>query len=579
MNRRRFAITAFAAGTAGAIVACSRSSIGRLIPPEGSNLQDLVASYGATETAVLNVQYAVTNIAGYRLRTRTYNGKTIGPTIEIRPGGTLSMRVNNMLPKNPPALPPNGVAMVPNVNSVMDAMNATYRGPLVPSTTIDPDNNPHGFNTTNLHVHGIQTLPHLFAPLGTSDPAAMMLEINPGHSFVYNFPVPANHPSGLHWYHPHKHGSTDVQVSGGMAGLIIVRGPIDEVPEIKAAREFLVVVQTLDVNPSVTTPGIYEREYIAYKTPAAGGYSFGTQYTMLTVNGEGAYWIDNTNNTYKPLALPQFSVAPGEVIRLRILNGTNYFPLMLALPGFEAWQIGFDGVNLLEAKPKKMGGQGVDLITPENIFSAPVRVAMSGNRIELLLRAPKTPGSYRLASVASQGIDFSPRPKIQLAEFLVGGAPVSMSVPYELPKPVREYPIIQDGDLAGPPRKFVFNQGKRTDLLTGFGFTINGHLYRMDECEHTPKVGTCEEWRIENASEEAHPFHLHTNSFQLTKINEDPVSPPEIWDTFIIPPKQNGVNGSITFRVRFLEWHGKDVFHCHILPHEDTGMMQNFLMI
>jgi FtsP/CotA-like multicopper oxidase with cupredoxin domain len=53
----------------------------------------------------------------------------------------------------------------------------------------------------------------------------------------------------------------------------------------------------------------------------------------------------------------------------------------------------------------------------------------------------------------------------------------------------------------------------------------------------------------------------------------------EVWDTFIIPPKYNGKNGSITFRVRFVQWYGKTVFHCHILPHEDTGMMQNILMV
>ena len=80
-----------------------------------------------------------------------------------------------------------------------------------------------------------------------------MIQVQPGQTYSYDFPIPPDHPSGLHWYHPHNHGSTDVQVSNGMAGLVIVvRGPIDQVPEIKAAREIFMVVQTLDVNPSKT---------------------------------------------------------------------------------------------------------------------------------------------------------------------------------------------------------------------------------------------------------------------------------------------------------------------------------------
>ena len=194
----------------------------------------------------------------------------------------------------------------------------------------------------------------------------------PGTSFLYNFPIPSDHPSGLHWYHPHKHGSTDVQVSGGMAGLIVMRGPIDQVPEIAAAREIFVVVQSLNVNPNEKHPDIYEREYVAYKTPAEGGYAFGTQFTMLTVNGEGAYWIRQQDGhepaEFKALGVPRYDVKPGEVVRLRLLNGTNAIPLMLALPGFEAWQIGFDGINTLKPLYIDMSGSGVTEITPGEPF-------------------------------------------------------------------------------------------------------------------------------------------------------------------------------------------------------------------
>jgi suppressor of ftsI len=578
MNRRRFIVSsisaAAAAGTALATDACSSSggiAPGPVPVPPGP---------GAYE---LRVQYAVTNIAGYKLRTRTYNGRTYGPALVTRPGTTLSVRVVNMLPPNPPAHVPQGRTQVPVARDEMEAMRPFGRAErLIWSDRIDPMNNPHGFNNTNLHVHGIQTIPHLFQPLGTSDPAAPMISIEPGHSYLYEFPIPDDHPSGLHWYHPHKHGSTDVQVSGGMAGLIVVRGPIDEVPEIAAAREIFMVVQSLNVNPSKTDPGLYEREYVAYKPKDQGGYSFGTQYTMLTVNGHGVYWIDNTKGIATAVGLPRFSVRPGEVVRLRLLNGCNGIPLMLALAGFDAWQIGFDGVNTLRPRYKDMRGTG--LVTPANMFDAPVRVAMEANRIELLLRAPKTPGTYVLKSCASKGIDFSAFPEFNLAAFVVEGSPMKMRIPDELPKPVREYPVIGDREIVAR-RRFVFNQGNAQQipavkgLLTGFGFVINDRLYQEMEVPTRPRVGTAEEWRLENAAEtEAHPFHLHENSFQIYKINDKPNEPMEVWDTFAIPPKQNGVNGSLTIRVRFVQWYGKTVFHCHILPHEDTGMMQNILM-
>lgn len=575
MKRRRFILTGISAAVTGAALltdACSSGSIGGEAGPPPT---------APPRVHELTARYAITNIKGYRLRTRTYDGRTLGPMLETRPGETFAMRIVNRLPSNPPAEIPQRSVPIPEVSDSMEAMDALFRPPMKMSHTIDRMNNPHGFNTTNLHVHGIQTIPHIFAPLGTSDPAAMMLKIYPGKSFLFTFPIPADHPSGLHWYHPHKHGSTDVQISGGMAGLIVVRGPIDEVPEIAAAREIFVVVQSLNVNPSKTHANLYEREYLAYKTPQDGGYAFGTQFTMLTVNGEGAYWIRNRTADsppmFTPLGVPQFHVRPGEVVRLRLLNATNSIPLLMALPGFDAWQIEFDGVNTLTPMYLDMSGAGTTEITPENLFTAAIQLASQGNRVELLLRAPKKEGTYALSSLATSRIRPAAGEKFDIAQFVVSGSPVKMGIPATLPKPTREYPVIEAKEIVAH-RKFLFGQGERRDLLTGFGFTIDGVLYQEMVCPTQPKVGTCEEWRIENNTDDLHPFHLHENSFQLFAINDKPKDPIEIWDTFAIPPRVNGVNGSLTIRVRFVQWTGKTVFHCHVLPHEDTGMMQNILM-
>ncbi len=576
MNRRRFVVTSLAAAAGSAALATDACSSSSSFNPGPAPVPPIP---GPSYT--LDVRYAVTNFGGrYRLRTRTYGGKTVGPMMECRPGDTLSIKVVNALPPEPAAEAPRGSVMIPDVRTAMEAMSPTYRGPLVPSNAIDRMNDPHGFNTTNLHVHGIQTIPHLFDPVGTSNVMAPMIEIAPKQSFQYHFPIPGDQPSGLYWYHPHKHGSTDVQVSGGMAGLIVVRGPIDEVPEIAAAREIFLTIQTLNVNKSTTTPGLYEREYAAYKTPNQGGYNFGTSYTMLTVNGQGVAWLDNTTTPSQvtPLGVPQFAMRPGEVVRLRILNGCNDGPLPLVLPGLESYLIGFDGVNLAAPVKADLSGKGTTTVTAATMFTAPAFLILPANRLEMLVRAPKTPGTYTLASLATDGVDFEPTPRYELATFVVSGPEVAMTIPKTLPLPTREYPGITDAEIVAR-RRFVFAEGPNRNLLTGFGFTINDQLYDMMSSPTSPQLGTAEEWRIENTATESHPFHLHVNSFQLYAIDDKPLDRVEIWDTFVIPPKQNGKNGSITIRIRFLQWVGKTVFHCHILPHEDTGMMQNFTIV
>jgi FtsP/CotA-like multicopper oxidase with cupredoxin domain len=195
---------------------------------EGCNLvtgsgSSVTPNGGPTSTYNLVTQYSDHVFAGKTLRTRTYNGSIPGPTMTIVPGQQLVININNTFAANPAATPGPG---------------------------IDPMNNPHLYNTTNLHVHGVQVIPHIFEPVGTSDPTAMMVAIQPGTTYQYSFAVPPDQPTGLYWYHPHHHGSTDVEVSGGMAGLILVKGAIDRVPEIAAARDVQLAFQRSTSTPA-----------------------------------------------------------------------------------------------------------------------------------------------------------------------------------------------------------------------------------------------------------------------------------------------------------------------------------------
>jgi FtsP/CotA-like multicopper oxidase with cupredoxin domain len=569
MKRVRFVVGSISATAAAAALASDGCS---------SNVSNPIVTEGV-DSYTIPVQYATTRFGKYVLRTRTYGGRTYGPMVETRPGHQLRMRIVNHLPPNPPAEPSTRPVRIPNPRSMAEAMMGDRVPTQMSASAISKMNNPHDFNTTNLHVHGVQTIPHIFSPLGTSNPAAMMIAIDPGKSFEYPFPIPANHPSGLFWYHPHHHGATDVQISGGMAGLLVIRGPIDEVPEIAAAREIFLVVQTLQVNATPGKRDHFELEPIAYEPPSKGGYNLGTSYVMMTVNGQGVNWQDFTKvttGTFTQLATPEFSMRPGEVVRLRMLTGTNTLVLPLVLPGMDVFQIGVDGVNFLQ--PERLAQRGTKLVTPSNLFDGSTIVAASANRNELLIRAPKTPGTFTLSAVANDGISFQAWPKFELARFIVSGSPVQMDIPRSLPTPIREYPLVSPQEVVAR-RTITFTDGPTNVILTGFAFYINGELYDEMKCSAFPKVGTAEEWTIENHTLMCgHPFHLHDNSVQVFEINGRPVDPVLVCDTILVPPKVNGVPGRVKFRVRFQEFTGKTVYHCHITPHEDTGMMQNILM-
>ena len=182
-----------------------------------------------------------------------------------QPGHVLHVKLINYLPPDPPA----------SVRPGIDALN-----------------NPHAFNTTNLHVHGIQVIPHLFQPLGTVDAGAPLIRVGSHQSYDYHFQIPEDQPSGLYWYHPHYHGSAGVQVVNGMAGLILIKGPIDEVPEIATARDELIAIQNIKINPLDKTGPKWGLEPLAYRPADAGGYSPVTQVELITTNGRLVMIID-----------------------------------------------------------------------------------------------------------------------------------------------------------------------------------------------------------------------------------------------------------------------------------------------
>lgn len=531
-----------------------------------------------TDTITLETAFKDTVFEGnVRVRLRAYNDQVPGPTITTAPGRTLRIRIRNRLP-------PYDSSGWPGNHNV-----------------------PHALDTTNLHVHGLNVIPHLFEPIGTSDPAAPMIAIRPGEEKDYVFQIPEDHPAGLFWYHPHHHGSTVVQAVTGMAGPIIVRGAIDEVPEIKAARDIVLAVQDIGLFQSDDDPTLWTYEpkqnaiwqtfqgiVTMYKDgqteptnpPLTNGFTTG-DYALRYFLLNGQPFFKETHNPAKPespvpsqLPVARIQMAPGEVVRFRMLNGTSDNMMPIQVEGHDMHLIALDGINF--GAPRPIPPTPVDPVNNRG----QVLIA-SSNRAEFLIQAVTQPGIYRILQLA-QDQQFLASAQKTIAEIEVTGPPKPMALPTSLPLPRRDYPLIQPSEVKNI-RQFVFagNFPAVMNPYVGLDFLINNMQYQENSVATVVNVGDVEEWQIRvegshHGGTEGHPFHVHVNSFEVISVTDNMAKPPI---TTMMPPGtiQDTVwvaeHTTVTIRMRFRQWSGKAVLHCHILPHEDTGMMQNFLIL
>lgn len=458
-----------------------------------------------------------------RLRLRSYNGGIVGPTLRVKAGDTLFMTLINDLPPETGPEATDAEAAAAHHHAAMK----------------ECPNVPHDFNTTNMHTHGLHISPR--------PPADDVFQaVRPGGRFGYVFPIlpagnppgqpPAQHYPGTFWYHAHRHGSTALQLASGMAGTLIVEGDVDQVPEIRSAGERLFVFQQIahDRNGRVESFGDLRSNWV-------------------NVVGEHT----RINGVLKP----RFILRPGQIERWRMVDAGIFgdvpfhvVPATPGAPGFRTYRIAVDGITLPAPQPV-----------------AEVQLA-PGYRTDLLVQAPLAEGVYYLRKKTSQ-FDFtvaddpSPAGPQILAEIVVQGRPCERSqpgcglgIPTALP---HANPILRDvEDREIVARKDVTFSVKTEPLR----FLIEDQCFDPDVTLPKFQVtrNTAEEWTLKNTSGGPHPFHIHVNAFQVME--------PEgrTWhDTIVIPP-----GGSVKIRSRFERFDGRFVTHCHILTHEDLGMMQ-----
>lgn len=478
---------------------------------------------------------------------RTYNGKTPGPTLNVFPGGNLEVNLTNTLePQTPEEFCPESM------------------------------NQYHAANSTNFHTHGLHVSPdkatdgrdsdNVFltvTPEGQEIPhSCHMGEIREANA-AYNFELPEDHPSGTFWYHAHKHGSTAQQVGNGLVGPLIVRDKPGVMPSyIETAPEDIFVIQMRDIERDAPAP----RD--------TGGLP---HLVCVDPSGLGGGVKD-----------PEIVMRPGEVRRWRVINAAPRADTFVSLnlegddgvQGLDVYQIAYDGITYNKRIKIDTTNNGAPWENPAAL--AP------GNRTDFIVRVPKDAAAGELKLVAlqlpnammGQGPEGKPQPSEPMTlDIRIEGDPIEAEWSDDPTLP-------GGGPLVNPIAPDEIVNTKTVDFHLKFGddipteFLIDGIEFD-GKVQKTMKLGTAERWHVTNRNDFTHPFHIHVNPFFVTHINgrelakDDPL---RRWqDTMAIPTAavdQEGDPGSFTMESRFVRFTGKFVIHCHILEHEDEGMMQ-----
>ncbi|MDZ5645959.1 multicopper oxidase family protein [Nitrospirillum sp. BR 11828] len=605
-----------------------------------------------------------------RLHLRSYVGTGVSPgtpyvapEIDVTPGDTVRITLHNDLPPDP------------------DCTNGSK-----------PVDEPHCFNGTNLHSHGLWV-----SPAGNSD--NVLISINPGVSFQYEYNIPADHPAGTFWYHPHRHGSTALQVSSGMAGALIIRGDRKPTPQVNGDldtllvgpdgqpfKERTLVFQQIQYycldngqptwNCQANQTGIIET-YGPVQNPPGSSSSTSDEF------GPGSWASSGRWTSINGVVMPTFTDAKaGTVERWRLIHAgvretiNVEFHKMVdttaatARPTKDATGKFIDTVCTGPAVPYQV--VAADGLTMGNTLTNTDTVLQPGYRYDLLVVFPE-PGNYcmtqgamsssatvsrsetlrsLLGVVTVRGGTATTNPTQTLVNTLVASAQRTMpadvkdSIIHDLTAKDAKgqpnilltrfvpHPTITDDEVKGVPiQEMVFylgpgvpddpNKQPYTGLdATKFTVGKSFEMVQYDGKNWVPKgtapydpkeidrkliLGTAQEWQLRSYSI-SHPFHIHVNPFQIVHIyneNDRDVSEPGAVDddgdtqfaglkgawkdtlwvktnlSAFAPPGYKPAPGKpvhyyrLIVRTRYERYIGEFVLHCHILDHEDQGMMEN----
>jgi len=426
--------------------------------------------------------------------------------------------------------------------------------------------------STNLHFHG------LTVPSACHEDDVLETAVDPSGTLEYKFQIPTDEPPGLYWYHPHIHGYANIQVEGGASGALIVEGlqraehAVAGLPErVLIIRDQYLVnpdAQPLDNGPK-PPPALLDADGEVMNTGAGNGKPA----KDLTLNFVPVSFPD-----YKPAII---RMKPGAHELWRVLNASaiTYVNLQAIYDGlpqqFEI--VAMDGVPLNE---NGLGGPGM---VWENHIGLP-----PGGRAEFILTGPPQGAN---AVFLTRSVDTGPMgendPVRSLATIIASpDAREPASMPTDVtPLPKSPYPWV--GNVKPVRTRLLYFSEHPSDpnnpnSPTVFMITVDGQKPQPFDPNRTmPNIiahqGDVEDWIIQNRTQELHAFHIHQIHFVLLDWFGIPVDEPFLRDTINVPfwDGKSLVYPSVRIRMDFRDPNtvGTFIYHCHLLEHEDGGMM------
>jgi FtsP/CotA-like multicopper oxidase with cupredoxin domain len=492
--------------------------------PAGSVLQDPPAL--RSQNGVLEVTFQFKTAVDAQGLTRYCFVSDAGveaPTLHVSPGDQLIIHLQNTL-----AAAPTGQQAMPSV----------HRAATPASPNNDCMGGAMGPDVTNLHFHGLNV------PPACHQDEVINTLVQPSETFDYTVQIPSDEPTGLYWYHPHPHGFSNQQALGGATGAIIVDGIENAVPAVAGLpQRVLVFRDQLRTGP---------------REPNGPSLDLSVNYVPVTAPAMVPAVVQT------PVATTEFwralNACADTLLQLQYLVDGVAQPLQL---------VALDGV------PVGQGTGTIQTLTQTSIAIPP------GARAEFIVVTPKAGQSAQLVTQAvDTGPEGAPTPMRALANVVAQGGTATTSRLGQVRTTVRLTRFAQVA--AAPPdgRRTLYFSESAAGADPAFFITVQGQTPVAYQMGAAPSIvlhqGTTEEWTVQNRTLGDHVFHIHQTRFQTLAVNGTAVSDPALRDTINVPHwSGSGAYPSVKLRVDFRSPNivGTFVYHCHILAHEDMGMM------
>lgn len=511
-------------------------------PPPGSAIAEPPSLSGPGGSLSVSFSFQTSqDAAGRTLYCFVTRDGLQNPTLHVSPGGTLTVTVTNNTPAGTGSMTIDGACFAPQMDS----------------------------SSVNIHYHGTNTSP------ACGGDQVIRTVINSGQTYTYKIQFPLDEPPGLYWYHPHIHGNSESHVMGGATGALIVDGIEKFFPVLEGMPQRTLVIRdqqqlgNLPGGPGNCGNGVPNRDVSANDIPVnsfqfSGNLVFFLAGGLTVPSGEQELWrVANTS--------------ADTILDLQVIY--DGVPQTLNV-------VAIDGVPV-----NSQDGTGSATMIPTANFRLP-----PASRLEFVLAMPPagTASAQMVTSNINTGAEGDCDPLRPLFGIATAGSPSDRAVARGRVLPVRPLPAEGGRRFAGvatapiSAQYTVYFQESPARDATEFYMTVDPQEPQVFSPNMPPGItltqGQVQEWTVQNRTLENHEFHIHQIHFLVVSQNDFPPGHPvapivnnQYLDTIEVPAWSGNEADpfpSVTLLMDFTgDITGDFVFHCHILGHEDLGMM------